>query len=251
MKIITAFFNFFRNGEFLQFIKNVLNIVNRFDLAALNLADRVSSLTKLTSALDAVFKPIRGQELTAELQKLDTRRDRALQGIKQYLQSHLYREEEEMVAAAELLLENYESHGKRIDKMPYQQETVVTAAMLDTWLTDPRLSSALSLLSLTGWVNLLKGINETFDEKYVERAKISPEPALVREKREAIREEYQELQADIEANARISKNKQEYEPIIKEINSLIEDYNQVVNNRLRGKSDEDADTKETGGESGD
>lgn len=237
MNFITALFTIFRNGEFLQFTKNVLSIVNKFDLATLKLTERVSTLTGATNELDNVFKPLQGEELTEELKTLDTRRDKALMGIKQYLVSQTYREEENIVSAAEALLNNYVSHDDRIDKLPYQQETAIVNTMLDDWETKPVLSAAVNTLTLTDWVSLLKTLNGTFDTTYVERAKTSPEPAKIFEKREAIRDAYYELTEDIEAYARISDNKETYETIIQELNGLIDDYNTAANNRLKGNSD--------------
>lgn len=238
MKFITALFTLYRNGEFLQFMKNVLSIVTNYDLATLKLTERVTKLTEQTTELDNVFQPQRGEELTDELKELDARRDKALMGIKNYLVSQTYREEVSIVNAAEALLENYVSHDDRIDKLPYQQETAIANTMLKDWETKPVLSAAVTTLTLTDWVNLLKTLNETFDTTYVERAQTAPEPANILAKREAIRKAYNDLIDDVEAYARISDNKEAYETIIRELNGLIDDYNTAANSRLKGNSNE-------------
>ena len=75
------FFNY-RNGEFLQFMKNILAIVSGYDTNALLLQARTSTLQTETNSMDASFQPILANEMTPELLILDTKRDKCLMGIK-------------------------------------------------------------------------------------------------------------------------------------------------------------------------
>ena len=239
MKIITVLFNQFRNGEFLQFTKNSSAIIDSYDLEALKLAGTKSKLDSQIESLDTVFKPISGAELTSELQELDIRRDKALMGIKNMLQSCQYREEEEVVEAAGLLLDSYNSFDQRIDKLPYQQQTAITHAFIKEVKEKEKLSSTLETASIAQWFTLLEELNNSFDETYVERSKASLPPANIQEKREAIQELYTSLTADIEAYARVAENKEAYLPLIEDLNALIDDYNQAALNRLSGRSSSD------------
>lgn len=235
----------YRNGEFLQFMKNVLRVYQAFDTSTLLLADKVSVLQTATDAMDVVFQPQLAQELTPELFNLDTRRDKALMGIKIYLESQTYREESERLTAAQNLYANYISHGERIDKLSYQQETAVIDALLQDW-SEGALLAAIQTLGLTDWVSLLTQLNQDFDAKYVQRAQQSPKPADILQKRSVIKTAYEELTEDTVAYSRVAADKTPYLAIINGLNGLIDDYNLAVTQRLTGKStDTEGSTVET------
>lgn len=239
MKFIRILFNLYRNGEFLQLMKNILNVINLFDIAILGLTNRVATFSEGVQALNEAFQPQRGEELSSELKTLDTRRDKSLMGIKLFLQSCLYREEEAITKAATMLLENYESHAKRMDKLPYQQETAVVNSFIKDLENNTELTEALDTVALSSWVALLKELNLSFDNTYVDRAKTITESAGIEDKRKTIKDAFTNLADDIEAYARISENKEAYVPIITAINGLIEDYNLAVQSRFNGTSSTD------------
>jgi hypothetical protein len=224
------FFNY-RNGEFLQFMKNSLVIVSSYDTTALLLQARTDALQAETSFLNTAFQPILASEMTPELLVLDTRRDKCLMGIKSLLETELYKEDPARVTAAENLKSNYLSHGDRIDKLSYQQETAVINAMLADW-SKGSLLTAVATVNLTEWVTLLQTINAEFDTKYVARSKTLPQPAEIEAKRANIKLAYDELVKDITAYSRIAADKTPYLQIIKELNGLIDNYNTAANQRL-------------------
>ncbi|MCC7521202.1 MAG: hypothetical protein IT220_06170 [Flavobacteriaceae bacterium] len=224
----------YRHGEFLQFMKNVLKVYGQVDTATLSLADKASKLETFTRALDEVFQPQMAQELTPELSNLDLRRDKALMGIKIYIDSQTYREESERVMAAQNLFANYISHGERIDKLSYQQETAVIQAMLQDW-REGNLLAATQVLDLTSWIDLLNQLNKEFDEKYVKRAQEAPQPAEMDQKRLAIKSAYEDLTMDTVAFSRVAADREPYLNIIKSLNGLIDDYNLAVTQRLAGR----------------
>ncbi|MBK7698023.1 MAG: hypothetical protein IPJ39_04505 [Saprospiraceae bacterium] len=89
--VTTALFGNYRNGEYLQFMKNVLTIYQKFDLDALHLTSRVQALTSSTTTMNEVFMAATAHELTPELQLLGQRRDKALIGIRLYLDCMTYK----------------------------------------------------------------------------------------------------------------------------------------------------------------
>ena len=224
------FFNY-RNGEFLQFMKNGLDILDAYDVNALLLQNRVTTLKTETNIMDAAFQPVLANEMTPELLVLDTRRDRCLMGIKSHLDTEMYKEDEARVKAAEKLKSNYLSHGERIDKLSYQQETAVVNALLADW-NEGSMLNAVTTIELNSWVALLTTINTEFDLKYVARAKSLPQPAAIDAKRANMKLAYEELVKDIIAYSRIASDKTLYLQIIKELNGLIDNYNTAVNQRL-------------------
>ncbi|HLO54730.1 MAG TPA: hypothetical protein VK169_10600 [Saprospiraceae bacterium] len=66
--VSTALFGNYRNGEYLQFMKNVVAIYGNYDTNALLLQARLQTLTGATKALDDVFMATTAHELTPELQ---------------------------------------------------------------------------------------------------------------------------------------------------------------------------------------
>ena len=234
--VTTALFGNYRNGEYLQFMKNVLTIYQKFDLDALHLTSRVQVLTDSTASMNEVFMSITAHELTPELQLLDQRRDKALIGIRLYLDCMTYKEEDTVVKAAQLLQANYFSHGDRIEKLSYQQETAVTDALLNDWASNPSLVAAQTTINITDWVALLKELNTQFNQLYVNRGQTTLKPGQIEEKRTQMRTAYDELALDTMSYARIAEDKTSYLEIIDDLNGLIGDYNQSVTLRLSGRS---------------
>ena len=243
--VTTALFGNYRNGEYLQFMKNVLTIYQKFDLDALHLTSRVQVLTDSTASMNEVFMSITAHELTPELQLLDQRRDKALIGIRLYLDCMTYKEEDTVVKAAQLLQANYFSHGDRIEKLSYQQETAVTDALLNDWSTTPSLVAAQTTINITDWVALLKELNTQFNQLYVNRAQTTLKPGQIEEKRIQMRTAYDELALDTMSYARIAEDKTSYLEIIDDLNGLIGDYNQSVTLRLSGRSTDSEVTSPT------
>lgn len=236
--VSTALFGNYRNGEYHQFMKNVVAIYGNYDTNALLLQARLQTLANATTALDDVFMAATAHELTPELQVLDLRRDKALMGIKIHLNSYSYSEETETVKAASALMANYLSHGERIDKLSYQQATAVIDALLTDWKDNPTLLAAVNTLALSAWVGLLAQMNKDFNEMYITRAKTLVKPGQIDQKRTDMRSAYDEIVSDTVAYSRVASDKTAYFAIIDDLNGLISNYNTSVTLRLSGRSTE-------------
>ncbi len=241
--ISTALFGNYRNGEYLQFMKNVVAIYGNYDTNALLLQARLQRLTDATKALDDVFMATTAHELTPELQALDIRRDKALMGIKLHLNSFTYSEETEIVKAANALMTNYLSHGDRIDRLSYQQATAVIDALLTDWRENLMLSASVNKLSINAWVSLLTQLNKEFNDMYISRAKTSVKPGRVDQKRLEMRSAYEDITYDTMAFARVAADKISYNAIIDELNGLISNYNTSVTLRLASRSTENGEVE--------
>ena len=55
ISLSTATLGSYRNGEFLQFMKNVIDIYQKYDTEALSLKARVQALEETSKAMDDVF----------------------------------------------------------------------------------------------------------------------------------------------------------------------------------------------------
>ena len=237
--VSTALFGNYRNGEYLQFMKNVVAIYGNYDTNALLLQARLQTLTDATKALDDVFMATTAHELTPELQALDMRRDKALMGIKLHLNS----EDTETLKAANALMTNYLSHGDRIDRLSYQQATAVIDALLTDWRENLMLSASVNKLSINAWVSLLTQLNKEFNDMYITRAKTSVKSGRVDQKRLEMRSAYEEITYDTMAFARVAADKNAYNAIIDELNGLISNYNTSVTLRLAGRSTENGEVE--------
>lgn len=248
--LTTAMFGNYRNGEFLQFMKNVVTIYNNYNVNDLQLNDRMDTLHKSIAAMDEVFMSNTAHELTPELLELDKRRDKALMGIKLFLDSQMYKEEEEVVKAAEVLKLNYVSHGDRIDKLSYQQQTAVTDALMNDWESETSLLNGINLLGLNDWVSSLKVTNTEFNRIYVARALTAVSPVKIDEKRMLMRDAYLELTQDTASYARVSADKNIYQSIINSLNALIDNYNTAIAQRMSGRNSDTEGRNNTLAQSG-
>jgi len=233
--VTTANFGNYRNGEYLQFMKNVIAIYKKYDTATLLLASRVQTLEEANATMNEVFMSATSHELTPELQLLDQKRDKALVGIRLYLECMMYKSQDEVVKAAQVLQTNYFSHGNRIEKLSYQQETAVTDALLHDWATIPSLVAAKQLLNIGDWIAELRDLNAQFNDRYITRAQTTLKPGQIDEKRVLMRQAYEELVMDTISHSRLAADKAPYLEIIDGLNGLIGDYNQSVNLRLSGR----------------
>ncbi|WP_408040331.1 hypothetical protein [Tenacibaculum amylolyticum] len=67
--------NRYRNVEFLQYMRQVLETVNKEDVSTLLLDEKVSVLTITFNKMNVNYQQAQGSNLTQEIQKLDERRD--------------------------------------------------------------------------------------------------------------------------------------------------------------------------------
>ncbi|MFZ1706007.1 MAG: DUF6261 family protein [Saprospiraceae bacterium] len=232
IKINSATLGSFRNGEYLQFMKNVMVIYGKYDTKKLKLDHRLAELANATESMNAVFMNVTAHEITPELKLLDTLRGNTIKGIKWFLESQQLRLEPEKIKAASQLLANYKSHGESIERLSYQQETAVMDALLYDWTNMTALMDAIITLDLTDWVNQLITQNREFDQKYLERAETSIPPTQMETKKALIKVAYDELSKDIQSLARVDDNKAIYIEIIEKLNGLISRYKTSANLRI-------------------
>jgi hypothetical protein len=223
----------YRNSEFLQYMKDVLELVNAHDVATLQLTAQHSVLTTLTSQMDDLFQQEQSSGITQELIDLDARRDKAFMGIKAILEGYQYHYDEATKNAARNLLFNLNNYGTNIPRMNYQAETAVIDSMLSDWETETKLVAAITTLKLADWIVELKTANATFNDRYL--ARVSETAANPATSFTAIREDgtmaYRELVSHIEAHATLGSNVIHQE-LVSEVGVLAKQYNQTVGFRL-------------------
>jgi hypothetical protein len=233
----------YRNSEFLQYMKDVLEIVNDKNVDTLQLTTQRDALAVLSNQMDSLFQQEQSSGITQELIDLDTRRDRAFMGIKANLEAFAYHYDESLQAAARSLLFNLNNYGTNIPRMNYQAETAVIDSMLSDWETETDLVAAIATTQLTDWIAELKAANEVFNNRYI--ARVYEESATPGLSFTAMREEavnsYKVLVAHIEAHATLGSNVTHQE-LVNQIGTLAKQYNLTVNLRLRSDATDTEDT---------
>lgn len=79
-----------RNGEYIQFLTDTLNIVSKSNPQALNVSAQYEALRTATENVEKLFKISQTSLVTAEIEALDKRRDDAINGISLQVQSLAY-----------------------------------------------------------------------------------------------------------------------------------------------------------------
>src|SRR6478752_4797565 len=95
-----------RNAEFIQFCKNFTTIVNTSNPTTLSVKPQYDTMMLRLGEMETLFKTATSNPITAEIEALDVRRDRAITGIVEAIKSFSYHFVPEMTESARLLQEN-------------------------------------------------------------------------------------------------------------------------------------------------
>ena len=236
---LSIYLTHLRHNEFIQFITNLLGIINVNDLETLKLKPESDDLTALLATLTALYKPDLGSQLTKLLEEDDERRDRAFVGIQSLIEAYTNHYNEATKEAALALSISLKKFGTGITRQNYQAETATITAITEEWKREANLIAAISKLNLNEWVGELSTANTQFDTHYIDRVKedaAAPDVKLIALRKEAI-QSYRTLTNRIQAFATIDEVPV-YAAIVNECNSLIEKYNAVVSARSKKEDEE-------------
>jgi len=241
----TPYLNRYRNGEYLQYMTDISELLSKQDLEALQLISKKAILDAIVVKIDAAFKQSPGSGLTQEVTALDDRRDRAIVGLRSITDSYKYHFDINIVGAASVLNDNIVSHGDNIQRLSYQEETAVINSIVKDWETEDDLKEAVSTLNLDNWLTELKNSNITFSSKYLDRvgeSALNPSVDIPELRRQAT-DAYRTLVTHIQAHVTLSGTKA-YTAILDQIDVLAGQYNQVVDNRSNNGIKGDPSTEE-------
>ncbi len=228
----TPYFARYRHSEFLQYLVDVLTIADKEDLNALQLQSQRDQLQTLVDQIDDLFNRSQASSITQQLIAIDDRRDRAIVGIRAYIESHQYHFDTTLVNASTALRNDLNRHGNNIPRLSYQEETIVLSKIIEDWTTVTELSNAVTTLNLSSWLTELQEANTIFADTYIDRvAETSANPAttIIGLRVDAIAA-YRQLLAHIQAHAILGTNIV-YNTLDTQISTLAGQYNQVVENR--------------------
>jgi len=228
-----------RNPECIQFFKNFTSIITANNPATLSVKPQNDNMILKVAELETLFKTATSNPITAEIEALDLRRDRASIGIAGVIRSYIYHYDPVMVEAATILQNNLNLYSTGIAQENYQSETAILNNLTNDWSTKPELQNAIETLGLLDWAVELKTVNVTFDLKYLDRTHEygSASPENMKSKRAEAMTAYYALRKRLEAHAEIDGT-EGYAPTINDLNALIEQYNAVLRARTTTVSEE-------------
>lgn len=241
----TPYLTRFRNGEYLQYMKDVLKLVNKQDVALLELTEPRDALSSLTTRIDDAFQHSLGSALTQEIIALDERRDKAFIGFKSVLNGFTYHIDTTKQAHAKNAMNNIENYGKDITRKSYQEETAIISSLINDLETKPELIAAVDGLNVTDWLTELKSSNEAFAAKYIERVGETAANPLtsIQGLRANATVAYKTLVYHIQAHKVLSSSVA-YISLLEELEVLTKQYNAVVDNRTTTTETNTSNTEE-------
>jgi hypothetical protein len=222
-----------RNGEFVQFGADFYGLINANNPSSLNIDPQLPIYkTKLDETAN-LFKNEKSSPITQDLVLLDERRDKAINGLSGVIEGYCYHFEAATANAATVLVNNLKLYGPGIAKLNFPTESATLDSLTNDWETKPELIAAISQLGLNTWVAELKTANQLFKQKYLERTQEygAANPETMKAKREETVLAYYELRKFLDANSVLHPS-ETYTKLINELNSLIDQYNVLLNSRV-------------------
>jgi len=246
MAIVTIHLKMLRNSEYMQFLKNILELLSREAVVSTNVLAQTSTLQNCLNEVEQswmVYHPI---DFTAELTDADERRDRAIIGIKQVVEGFTHHFDTTIASAAQVLAAHIAGFGTRISKNNFLYETNQLTRLTYAWTNHTYLSDAVAMLGLGAWLAELQTVNTIFSDQYDNRrddAALSKRPSVTT-LRILANKAYEDLCAQLEALDIIHQNTDPYAVTIRILNVLIGEYKTLLVRRAANAS-----RKRKGGES--
>jgi hypothetical protein len=233
MNIISIDLAKLRNAEYLQFSKDVLQIVLLNNPAGLSVQAQYNAFQGITAQIESLFASEQANELTELIAALDKRRDDAITGISIYVESLAYHFNQAKSQAAMRLGNNLKLYGSGIARQNYMAETATIDSIIGDWNTDPELQSAIAVLDLADWKAELIAANNEFNTQYILRTQQlgAQSHDTIKAKRLESINLYYALRNMIDAYFVIGNGIAPWAKACNEINALIEQYNVLLAGR--------------------
>lgn len=229
--IQNADFSRYRAAEFIQFLTNVLRVIESNEPAGLKVAAQLAAVTESLAALDREYKKQTSSAITATLAELDERRDNALTGMLRVVSGFQLHFEPAKRNAARRIALVVDKYGSGVARLRYQQETGEIRSLVADLREDAAASAAMIALGVTDWLGEMDSANLAFDAAYVQRSQeMAGEPSQLLALRATALEKWQALAAHLTAHATLEPDPALAQTIA-ELNRLIQDYNDAATRR--------------------
>ncbi|CAH0229325.1 hypothetical protein SRABI27_02433 [Pedobacter sp. Bi27] len=229
-----------RNGEYIQFLTDTLNIVSKNNPEALKVSAQYDALRTATADIEKLFKISQGSLVTQELEVLDKRRDDAINGITLQVQSLSYSADAVLNKHGKTLSAHLALFGTGIAKDNYQSETTSLRNIANDWKNKPELQEAVTALSLGSWLTEMETANDAFNLAYIKRNEelaLAPSDKL-KELRNTANNLYYKLRTRINSNLDISDGAEPWSATVNLLNQNISTYTALQTRRGAGTGGE-------------
>lgn len=234
----------YRQGDFIQYMNNVLDIVTAARAATLNITPQRAALESEMQTLNAAWQPALGSELTPQLAALDKERDRVFSGFKMMVDNWATNHfDEAKQNAAYIISDMIAGHGNRITLMRYQQQTATLNAIIND--LQNQLAAQVTLLNIGDWEGVIEDLNTKFDDLYVQRAQAisGNDPSVIAPMIEDITQLFRNMKNLFDARFAVATadgaaTVADFTTIEQEWNTITQQYNDAVN-RFSGGEEED------------
>lgn len=222
-----------RNGEFLQFLTDVLVIVNKKDPAALKVVALNDALKAKTDEAEKLFKISQSSLITQEIEQLDQRRDDAINGILALASGFGYSADAAIKKHAQALSAHLALFGNGIARDNMLSETTTIRNIVNDWEAKPELKAALTALGLTAWKTELEAANAAFYASFTARNEefAAASPDNLRLKRLEANAAYYKLRDRLNSHFDINEGAEPWASTISLINQTIANYNALLARR--------------------
>jgi hypothetical protein len=221
-----------RNSEFVQFGSAFSGFVGENNPVTLNVDPQFQFFNNKLDEMSGLFKLERASPITQALVLIDERRDKAINGIGGVIESYCNHFDGATSQAAKQLLTVLNLYGVGVARLNTQAETSTIKAIVKDWDSKPEFGAAILKLGLVEWVSELITANQLFESTYADRTREygAANSETLKAKRAEAMLAYYELRKFIDANSVINPSAA-IEKLINEVNSLIEQYNTLLNTR--------------------
>ncbi|UEG51120.1 DUF6261 family protein [Ferruginibacter lapsinanis] len=218
-----------RNTECAQFFQDTINIVHQNNPATLQVEKEYNALVLAGSELEALFKIPTASTITAELENFDLLRGKALRGISAIARGYTHSQNPVIEHHATVLVSHLALFGNVVADN-YQSETASIRNIIEDWKNVPELSAAIAALNLGSWQTDLENANNSFADKYLQRAieQSNKNPASFKEKRLQANSAYYKLRDAINAHYIINTDAEPFVTVVASLNGLIDEYNEML-----------------------
>ncbi|MBI2282354.1 MAG: hypothetical protein HYU71_01440 [Bacteroidetes bacterium] len=223
-----------RNGEFLQFISDILGIVSLNNPVQLQVSGQFTQLQAEYVSLQELFKTDRSNPVTEEIIALDIRRDEAVTGISALINAFTHHFNPAIRNPANLLQANLKLYGAGVARDNYMSETATISSIVGDWKNKPELQAAMVSLQVGDWLTELEQANTAFNTRYISRTQEigAASPDNIKQKRVNVANAYYALRNHVDAYFTINQGAEPFAKACNEINALVDQYNALLAGRL-------------------
>ena len=225
-----------RNAEYIQFNRNLLDLIKLNNKTTLKVAAEYDALDTIISVIEAIFKTDQGSNITPVIEALDARRDSAVWGIYKNIDSYTHHFTPAQIDAANVLTDYLKIYGTptEVATSSLPAETAIVINIVTDVANKANLAAAVATLGLGTWFAELKTANDLLDAKYLERTVElgGANPNTIKDKRNEANNMYYALRDMVQGQATVDKGATAaFATTINQLNALIDQYNAMLNNR--------------------